>query len=109
MASFADTRIFASITNHVVVSARPEGCAASDNGYCLGHSAVFADLRTGPTDAPNNVQAVVPDLPVELLTNGRRGVGDPPVGAATQTNKRLRGEVVMSAASTSETAAQTSS
>jgi predicted amidohydrolase len=69
--------IFASVTN----SARLPGqlspadhCGTKDkpidNGRCFGHSSVFADLRQQAGDSPNNVQAVVGDLPADFVDGG---------------------------------------
>ncbi|MCP4550354.1 MAG: hypothetical protein GY835_28170 [bacterium] len=60
--------LFASITNVYV----PAGgrCLRNDqphdNGYCYGHSAVFASLRTRASERPNSSQRILDVLP-ELL------------------------------------------
>jgi predicted amidohydrolase len=57
--------IFASITNVANPSSK-QLCSDNtqmDNGYCYGSSAIFANLRTNPSDAPNNADFISEALP----------------------------------------------
>jgi predicted amidohydrolase len=61
--------VFATITN---VTSPPTGACLSggrpeDTGYCFGHSAVFASLRTSAADAPNSAVTVLRDLPPQFI------------------------------------------
>lgn len=65
--------LFASITNVASFAPTLAMCAESgDYGYCAGNSAIFASLRTKPSDCPNCIQKVT-DLiePAFMAREGR--------------------------------------
>jgi predicted amidohydrolase len=81
--------VFASITNTYILAAeRAPRCMTddgpSDSGYCNGHTAIFADLRTRLGDMPNSNARLLADLPDPVV---RRDTDGNPTGMAVAYNK----------------------
>jgi hypothetical protein len=67
--------LFASITNVYTPSGGRcvESDLPKDNGYCYGHSAVFASLRTKASELPNSSQRILDMLPDPIVARASDG------------------------------------
>ncbi|SHO55199.1 hypothetical protein [Vibrio quintilis] len=64
--------IFVSITNVASYGATYQRCQQKDYGYCAGNSAIFASLRTKPTDCPNCFTAIKGLIEPQFMQNKDR-------------------------------------